>query len=214
MNTNQIQYYSQRAKENEKIYTLPERQKNLSDITDFLKEKFSKKEIFEIACGTGYWTQFISETAKSIFATDINTSVLDIARSKKYSCPVKFQESDIFNLSLIDRTFNSGFAGFIWSHIHRQELPAFIVQFLSKINKGGLVVFIDNLYVEGSSTPLDQMDQFGDTYQNRKLENGDKFTVIKNYPTDSEIENLINPVGINININKLDYFWILTFNKK
>jgi SAM-dependent methyltransferase len=214
MNTDQIQYYSHRAKEYEKIYTLPERQKNLLEITGFLKENFSKKEVFEIACGTGYWTQFISETAKSIFSTDINTSVLDIARSKKYSCPVKFQESDLFNLSFIDQTFNSGFAGFIWSHIHKQKLPAFIIQFLSKINKGGLVVFLDNLFVEGSSTPLDQMDQFGNTYQTRKLENGEKYTVIKNFPTDLEIENLISHVGININIKKLDYFWILTFNKK
>ena len=214
MNTDQIQYYSQRAKEYEKIYTLPERQKNLSEIAELLKAKFSKREVFEIACGTGYWTQFISESAKSVFSTDINTSVLDIARSKKYSCPVMFQKSDLFNLSFIDQTFNSGFAGFIWSHIHKQKLPVFIVQFLSKISRDGMVVFLDNLFVEGSSTPLDQMDQFGNTYQNRKLENGDKFTIIKNYPTDSEIENLISPVGENINIKKLDYFWILTFNKK
>ena len=50
MNTDQIQYYSQRAQEYKKIYSLPERQDNLSEIKEFLKEKFSKKEVFEIAC--------------------------------------------------------------------------------------------------------------------------------------------------------------------
>jgi SAM-dependent methyltransferase len=214
MKTDQIRYYSQRAKEYEKIYTLPERQKNISEIKHFLKKSFSKKEVFEIACGTGYWTRFIGETAKSIFATDINASVLEIAQAKKYACPVQFKEADIFDLSFINKTFYSGFAGFIWSHILKQDLQNFIEQFLSKINKNGLVLFVDNTYVEGSSTPLDSTDDFGNTYQNRTLQSGSKFTVVKNYPTNSEILRLINPVGINLNIKKLDYFWILTFNKK
>jgi len=214
MNLDQNQYYSQRAQEYEKIYTLPERKKNLSEIKEFLKESFSEKEGFEIACGTGYWTQFISETAKSIFAMDINASVIKIAKSKKYSCPVQFQESDIFDLSSINQTFESGFAGFIWSHILKQELAKFIKNFLSKINKDGFVIFIDNTYVDGSSTPINRTDEYGNGYQERTLQDGRKFTVVKNYPTDEEIYELIQPVGSNIKIKILDYFWILTFHKK
>lgn len=214
MNTDQILYYSQRAQEYEKIYTLPERQKNISEIKKFLKQSFFKKEVFEIACGTGYWTKYISETANLILSTDINESVLDIAKSNEYSCPVKVQKADTFDLSNISQTFNAGFAGFIWSHILKQELTEFINQFLSKINKDGLIIFIDNIYVEGNSTPLIEPDEHRNTYQKRKLENEECYTVVKNYPTDSEMVDLIGTVGKNINIKRLDYYWILSCNKK
>jgi len=214
MKINQIQYYSQRAKEYEKIYDLPERQKDLTQLKLFLKDSFSKKEVFEIACGTGYWTQYISETAKSIFATDINDSVLDIARLKKYSCPAQIHKVDIFHLSNLSQNFNSGFAGFIWSHILKQELTQFLNQFLLKINKNGLVVFVDNTYVKGNSTPLCSTDKYGNSFQKRKLKDGKSYTVIKNYPTDSEMKALINPIGKNIKIIRMEYYWILKFNKK
>ncbi len=214
MNKDQILYYSQRAQEYEKIYDKPERQNDIYKITQYLKTTFNKNDVFEIACGTGYWTQYISKTANSIFATDINKSVIKIAKSKKYSCPVKFHETDIFNLSSINQTFNSGFAGFIWSHIAKQDLQSFVTHFLSKINKDGIVVFIDNLFVKNSSTPVESVDEYGNTYQKRRLENGSYHKVIKNFPTDSEIINLINPFGTNIDIKRLDYFWILQFNKK
>ena len=191
MKNNQIQYYSKRAEEYEKIYDLPERQPNLLKIKEFLKEKFTNKEILEIACGTGYWTQYISETGKSIFSTDINNSVLEIAKSKKYSCPVNIETTDIFDLSAVNQSFESGFGGFIWSHILKQEVPRFIDQFLSKIDKGGLVVFIDNTFVEGSSTPISNIDEHGNSYQMRKLRNQETYTVIKNYPTDEEVTKIL-----------------------
>ena len=34
-----------------------------------LQEIFAEKNVFEIACGTGYWTQIISVTAKNILAS-------------------------------------------------------------------------------------------------------------------------------------------------
>jgi len=214
MKTDQILYYSQRAKEYEKIYDLPERQYDLRRIKEFLEVSFTNKEVFEIACGTGYWTQYISETVKSIFSTDINESVLDIARSKKYACPVKIQNADVFNLSNLELNFNSGFAGFIWSHILKQELTQFLNQFLLKINKNGFVVFVDNTYVKGNSTPLCSTDKYGNSFQKRKLKDGKSYTVIKNYPTDSEMKALINPIGKNIKIIRMEYYWILKFNKK
>ena len=117
MNKDQIQYYSERAKEYEKIYQKPERQEDLKKLGIILKDLFFAKSVFEIACGTGYWTQIISETAESIFATDINETVIEIARSKKYQSAITFEKVDMLNLSSINEKFDSGFGGFIWSHI-------------------------------------------------------------------------------------------------
>ena len=99
MNTDQIKYYFERAREYERIYQKPERQEDLSKLKKIFKDLFFAKSVFEIACGTGYWTQFISETAKSIYATDINETVIEIAQSKKYQSPTTFEKADIYNLT-------------------------------------------------------------------------------------------------------------------
>lgn len=182
MNTDQIRYYSERAHEYEKIYAKPERQHDLTTISKYLKDNFNNKQVVEIACGTGYWTRFISESAESIMASDINPKVLEIAKSKAYNCPVEFVIDDVYKPSPLNKSFDAGFAGFILSHIPKNDLPVFFNLFISKIQKGGSVIFIDNEYVKGNSTPISFTDNSGNSYQLRKLEDGSEHRVIKNYP--------------------------------
>jgi len=214
MNKDQIQYYFERAKEYERIYQKPERQEDLSKLKKIFKDLFIDKSVFEIACGTGYWTQFISETAKLIFATDINETVIEIAQSKNYQSPTTFEKADIYNLTNASEKFDAGFGGFIWSHIPKQELSVFLSGFISNISPGGLVVFIDNQYVEGSSTIIDSKDDYGNTYQLRKLSNQSNHKVMKNFPADKEILDIIESIGYDCEIERLKYFWVLKFNVK
>lgn len=214
MNRDQINYYSERAKEYEQIYQKEERQEDLKQLEIILKDIFFAKSVIEIACGTGYWTQVISETAKSIFAVDINDTVLEIAQSKKYKAPTTFEKADIFNLTNVNQEFDSGFGGFIWSHIPKKDLDVFLSGFISMISPGGLVVFVDNQYVEGSNTLIDSEDDYGNTYQIRKLSNGSSYKVMKNFPVDKEILEIIEPIGTDIEIKQLQYFWVLKFNVK
>src|SRR5271167_3603471 len=95
-----VDYYAKRAGEYERIYHKPERQHDLAILKQRCAEIFTGDEVLEIACGTGYWTQIISQTAKSVSATDINEEVLEIARSKNYGCEVGFEKADAFDLSI------------------------------------------------------------------------------------------------------------------
>lgn len=210
----QIQYYSERAKEYEKIYEKPERQEDLRFLEIYLKEMFAEKTVLEIACGTGFWTKHISETATFILATDVNQAVIEVAKSKPYKSPVKFDLANIYDLKEIEAGFDSGFGGFIWSHIPREKLKLFLEVFSSKINDGGTIVFIDNQFVGGSNTPINRKDDFLNTYQIRTLENGAHYEVLKNFPDDSEFLELITPLGFEVKIRRLKYFWILSFRKK
>jgi len=211
MNRNQINYYSERAKEYEQIYKKEERQEDLKKLEIILKDLFFAKSVIEIACGTGYWTKVISETAKSIFAVDINDTVLEIAQSKKYKAPITFENADIFNLTKVDEKFDSGFGGFIWSHIPKQKLDVFLSAFISKVSPGGFVVFVDNQFVKGSNTPIDSKDEYGNTYQIRKLSNKNNYKVMKNFPVDSEILDIVAPISSQVKIDQLKYFWVLKF---
>jgi demethylmenaquinone methyltransferase/2-methoxy-6-polyprenyl-1,4-benzoquinol methylase len=214
MNKDQILYYSERAKEYEQIYQKPERQDDLKQLKSILKNIYTKKSVYEIACGTGYWTEFISETAKTILATDINQTVIEVAKSKMYQTHVTFETVDIYSLSYTKEKFDAGFGGFIWSHIPKQNLAGFLSGFISNISQGGLIVFIDNQFVEGSNTPIDSEDEYGNTYQIRKLSDGTHHKVMKNFPIDSEIVNMVRPIGIEIEIERFNYFWILKFKVK
>ncbi len=104
MNSGIVLYYRERAREYERIYSKPKRQTDLLLAVQILENAFADKDVFEIACGTGYWTEKISVTAKKVLATDINKTVIEIAKSKKYSpAKVYFQTTDIFNLTNINK---------------------------------------------------------------------------------------------------------------
>lgn len=212
MNEDLVLYYKDRAKEYEKIYNRPERQKDLLKATEILQQLFTDKEVLEIACGTGYWTYQIAKTAKTILATDINESVIEIAKSKSYSpAKVTFQLMDIYNLQG-DFKHENLFGGFIWSHIELGKLNSFIASINKNITKGGTVVFIDNLYVQGSNLPITETDKNGNTYQTRLLENGSTHKVLKNFPTEEFIRELLEEKASNIAFLQLEYYWILKYD--
>ena len=204
-------YYRNRAHEYERVYEKPERQEDLALLTQMLKELFSGKELLEIACGTGYWTERIAMTAREILATDINNSVLNIARSKKYSnAKVTFRLADFNNLHGHGK-HESLFGGFIWSHIKVQDLPDFIRLIKEQVIPGGRLVFIDNNFVKGSSTPIAATDKEGNTYQNRELETGAEYQILKNFPTEKLIRKLLKKESGEIKFTHLRYYWLLEF---
>src|SRR5882672_2555906 len=77
-----VNYYAERAAEYERIYLKPERQVDLRQLRGFIERTFAGADVFEVACGTGYWTEILARSAASVVATDINEEVLTIARSK------------------------------------------------------------------------------------------------------------------------------------
>jgi len=213
MNQDMLSYYAKRAGEYERIYLKPERQADLRQLTEMLQETFSGKEILEIACGTGYWTERIAKTASTIKATDINESVLEIAKTKHYApASVSFEKADLFHPQR-EKQYQSLFAGFIWSHIKLRRLTEFIEIVNTQVEQSGTVVFVDNKYVEGSSSPMADMDNEGNTYQQRTLEDGSLYRVVKNFPSKSSIEELLKYNAADVSYIELEYYWILRYQK-
>lgn len=211
MNEDLIYYYNKRAKEYEIIYDKPERQNDLAKAKELLQTTFLNKQVLEVACGTGYWTESIAATAKEILATDVNDAVIEIARSKTYvNTKVRFERKDIFQLQS-NIKHESLFGGFIWSHIKLQELNRFIITINDLVKTGGTIVLMDNNYVEGSNTPLSGTDEFGNTYQERKLEDGTMHKVLKNFLNEKFMHEILSNKARDIEIINLKYFWILTY---
>ena len=206
-------YYSRGASEYEKIYEKPERQADLESLKRFVKNLFQNKSVLEIACGTGYWTEIISNTAHPIVGIDSSKEVLDIARLKSYQeNNVEFINDDALSLSKIKNTFDSAFCGFWLSHLKKKNLEPFIVNLHKKLNEDSVVVMIDNNYVEGSSTPISRKDGEGNSYQLRKLEDDSEYEVLKNFYLEDELKNIFKNYPLNLEIIILKYYWMIKYN--
>jgi 2-polyprenyl-3-methyl-5-hydroxy-6-metoxy-1,4-benzoquinol methylase len=211
MNTDLIQYYKERAKEYEQVYQKPERQDDIHSVTSILQEEFLKKEVFEIACGTGFWTERIAQTATSVLATDINETVLEVARQKKYSpAKVAFERADIFNYCS-ENKYESLFGGFIWSHVPLQRIDKFLRILNSFTSPNGTIVLMDNNFVQGSNSPITYTDECENTFQTRRLEDGTMHLILKNFPTENFLREKLADMAIDIQYIKLKYFWILCY---
>jgi demethylmenaquinone methyltransferase/2-methoxy-6-polyprenyl-1,4-benzoquinol methylase len=206
-----VDYYARRAEEYERIYAKPERQEELGRLREMLEHVFAGANVLEVACGTGYWTEVIGRSAASVLATDLNDEVLAVARRKPIDPKkVTFQREDAYALPNMEPRFTGGLAAFWWSHVPRSRLQSFLAAFHRHFAEGAKVVFIDNLYVEGSSTPISRRDPSGDSYQLRKLDDGSTYEVLKNFPTEHELRAAVRSFTREVQIEFLRYYWILS----
>jgi demethylmenaquinone methyltransferase/2-methoxy-6-polyprenyl-1,4-benzoquinol methylase len=208
-------YYKKRASEYDLVYKKPERQVALQLIKEYLANQFHHKRLIEIACGTGYWTKILIQNAKSIFAIDINEDVIDLAKNKEFNQKeILFEVIDLYDLEKRKEKFDGLFAGFIWSHIKKEALATFLQICLDQVQANGELIFIDNKFVKGSSTPISKEDAYGNTFQKRKLKSGEVFEIIKNFPTKKEISTLIEPICSEFEYVEFEYYWLIKFRKK
>jgi SAM-dependent methyltransferase len=208
-------YYAKRAREYEQVYEKPERQRELAWLRGRIPRLFTGRTVLEVACGTGYWTQYIAKTARKVHACDINEPVLEIAREKRLpAAKVDFFKADAVALDGVPQGCDAAFAGFWWSHVKKGELALFVKNLSLRLEPGAVVAILDNTFVEGSSSPLTRRDAEGNTYQMRTLSNGDKFEVLKNFPTRDELAELVRPVAAEAHVEDLNYYWLLVFTLK
>jgi len=205
-----VDYYTQRAKEFERIYEKPERQEELRALKEFVRATLAGRHVLEVACGTGYWTEAASASAASITAFDASEAVLEIARAKPIDpAKVRFLIGDAYRPPAFPRLFDGALVAFLWSHIPKARLGEFLRGLGAALAPGAVVVFLDNTYVEGDSTPVARRDADGNTHQLRRLENGSTFEVLKNYPTRRELRDATRVFAEDIELKWLKHYWWL-----
>lgn len=201
-------YYAQRASEYERIYQKPERQADLRTPREFVAQTFAGRRVLEIACGTGWWSEVLASAANSVLATDINDEVLSIAKTKPFrNATISFQRCDAFQLDQAAGSFDAALAVFWWSHLTKPALEKFLQVLHQRLEPGSVVLFIDNVFVPGSSTPISRRDEEGNTYQQRRLDDGSTTEVLKNFPTDEQITRVLHGRACEMIISRSQYFW-------
>ncbi len=205
-------YYAQRAAEYERIYAKPERQADLSALRVLIRKMFFRRKVLELACGTGYWTEVIAASAAHVTAIDVNEEVLSIARTKSYpESRVEILRGDCNSPPDFGRSHDALFAGFWWSHVPLENLGSFLATATSSVAPGALIAFLDNRYVEGSSTVLSRRDAGGNTFQTRTLDDGSAHEVLKNFPSEGEVIRRASRCGWGAHVELLEHYWLLSF---
>ena len=165
-----------------------------------------------MACGTGYWTQYIARKAAMVHACDINDSVLEIAADKPIAKDrVHFFKADAVTLEGVPAGCDGAFAGFWWSHVKKSGIEQFVSNLARRLEPGARVVVLDNQFAEGSSTPISRRDAEGNTYQMRHLSSGEQHEVLKNFPSSAELAEAVRPVAREAHLETLTYYWLLVF---
>jgi len=205
-------YYAKRASEYERIYARPERQRDLAALKERTRKMLSGRCVLELACGTGYWTEVFAPLAREVTALDVNDEVLEIARAKSYPPGrVAFMRADCYAPPDPGRRHDALFAGFWWSHVPLQQLEGFLAASVAAVAPRALIAFLDNRYVEGSSTPVARRDAEGNAYQLRTLDDGSRHEVLKNFPSASELIKRTVKHGWGANVELFEHYWLLSF---
>ena len=177
------EYYRRRAEEFEAVYDRadPARCAEIELLTQAAQETLCGRRVLEVACGTGYWTQFVSQTAREITATDSVEEVLNVARRKTYHCPVTFHLEDAYRLSFEAAEFDGSLANFWFSHILRHRIDRFIAGLHRTLRPQSSVFLADNVLVPGMGGELISRAGDDNTYRRRALRDGSEHVIIKNY---------------------------------
>ncbi len=204
-------YYAARAPEYDKVYAKPERQADLRDIERWLPAVFLGKSVLEVACGTGYWTQFIAPVARDLLGIDAAAETLEIARSRPGAATARFVVGDAYRLPATGAKFDAGFAGFWFSHVPLGRVDEFLRGFHAALAPGAVVVLLDNRLVPGSSLPIAERDAEGNTYQLRQLADGSTHRVLKNFPSEADLRRSLAGMASDVRYHEWPHYWALEY---
>ena len=206
------EYYARRAAEYDRVYAKPERQDDLHELARWVAEWAEGRRVLELACGTGWWTRVIAETAASVTATDVNDEMLEIAAGRGYAQPVRLRRADAFDPPAGAGEYDAIVAAFWISHLPLSGIGPFLDGVDDCLEPGGRVVLLDNRYVEGSSTPISRTDAEGNTYQLRRLDSGATCEVMKNFFDARSIDARTAAPVRDRDARELPHFWALAYD--
>jgi len=205
--TSMREYYAARAPIYDEVYLRPERQRDIDELRRRIADWFAGRSVLEVACGTGWWTQFIAPVAARMTATDAVAEPLGLARLRPGVERVAFVQADAFALPAGLGSFDAAFAGLWISHVPLERRREFLAGLRARLATGAPVVLIDNTDAQCTSLPIVERDAAGNTYQMRALPDGSVHRVLKNFPSEAELRSMIAGLGAGAQYWRGAHFW-------
>ncbi len=208
------QYYKQRAPYYDRVYDYPERAADITFLKEYIPLVLEGLNIVEIAAGTGFWTQFIAVSARSVLATDLVQETLNELTKRELPDSVTAMTADAFKLEELDRKFDGAFVGLWLSHVNIEKANDFFRSLHSVLHPGAKVVILDNTKAQCERIPIIRTDEIGNTYQSRELDDGSSYEVLKNFPGEESLLEYVALFGENPKFIELEHLWLFEYESK
>jgi demethylmenaquinone methyltransferase/2-methoxy-6-polyprenyl-1,4-benzoquinol methylase len=215
----QIAYYRARAREYDENLRQLERYSSLggrvagrpddedgtevATLLDALERIGRFDTVLELACGTGWWTQWLAQHAGHVTAVDAAEEMLALNRERVNVASVRYILADVFSWRP-DRHYDLVFFAFWVSHIPHDRFSAFWQMVRDSLAVNGQVFFIDELKRSWSlETRVD------DDAVLRRLEDGRQFRAVKVFYQPSELETKLRTLGWNVEVRRAGrrFYW-------
>ena len=206
-------YYAARAPIYDEVYLRPERRADLDELKRRIPAWFSGRNVLEVACGTGYWTQFIAPVTAGMTATDAVAEPLALARRRPGRAQVRFVQADAFALPVLPGRVDAAFAGLWVSHVPIERRRGFLDGLHGRLLTGARVVWIDNTEAQCARLPVSERYSAGNTYQTRTLPDGSEHRVLKNFPDEAELRALPAGSAVDARYWRGEHFWALRYDR-
>jgi 2-polyprenyl-3-methyl-5-hydroxy-6-metoxy-1,4-benzoquinol methylase len=147
----------------------------LTILLDALERLTPFDRVLELACGTGWWTQWLARHAQHVTAVDAADEMLALNRERVNRGNVRYVLADIFSWKP-DGRFDLVFFAFWLSHVPQDRFAAFWQLVRDTLTPDGRVFFIDELDTERSRALETRLDKEAVL---RRLDDGRQFRAVK-----------------------------------
>lgn len=165
------------------------------------------ENILELACGTGIWTQEILNLGKQITALDASQEVIEINRRKLGATNIEYRQVDLFSWQP-DAEYDLVFFSFWLSHVPPTLVDSFLAKVSKSVRVGGQVFIIDSRFEPTSTAKNHILENDGDIYITRKLNNEQEFKIVKIFYQPEELRDKLTQVGFHAEVKVTDNYFI------
>jgi SAM-dependent methyltransferase len=166
--------------------------------------------VLELACGTGWWTERLARRADRLTCVDASPEVIALNRRRLLDAglPIPaYVEADLFTWRP-SAAFDVVFFSFWLSHVPPERFEGFWAIVAEALAPGGRVFFIDSLAEETSTARDHRLPLRGDVVQERRLNDGRAFRVVKLFHDAGELAAKLRRLGWEANVARTATYFL------
>jgi demethylmenaquinone methyltransferase/2-methoxy-6-polyprenyl-1,4-benzoquinol methylase len=143
---------------------------------------------------------------------DVNGSTLAVARTRAYApAAVSLVQADVYRSLPLAARFDAGFAGLWLSHVDVTRMAAFLDAFHSALAPASTVMLFDERESESRAGATARVDDAGNRYEKRRLADGSRFEILKNWYDAASLAALFRERGHTFWCRDLEHFWVFGY---
>ena len=201
----QIAYYRARAGEYDEIFE-PARVEPShplgprGHVADTLRALATDADVLELACGTGYWSSILVETAASLTAVDAADEMLRLHAQQVPDPRVRRIRADVLSW-VPDRRYDLVFFGFWLSHVPDAALPRFFDVVKAALGPGGTLAFVDTS--AGEARYEEPVEGLPAPAVRRRLHDGREFRIVKVFRSAEDVAAALAASGFGAGVEPI-----------